>query len=388
MVGSRVKHYEIESILGKGGMGSVYLATHLGTGRPVAVKVITPQFMMNDEFVERFRREAKAAGRLHHPNVVNVTDFGFARVDGERIAYLVMEYLDGCTLAEVLAEESQLPIDWVVDIIEQTSSAVEEAHQQGIIHRDLKPDNIWLEPNRRGGYTVKVLDFGLAKLGDVQEAGTADGISATTSYSQDKMRPPGSATALTNLPRRTGVFEAKTYAQAADNSEGATQIQRSPLAEDATLLIAEEKHTDALPTDEAATRVLPLESSEALTQMQPGPASEEERTRVFEHTTAGGRIRSWAIDRVNRFLPADRALQKKPPVQPNVLVIGATNRAGDLDPARAGFSDFNHQCHRKFCWWQQRAGAGRFARDAVARRHATLATVGRPADRKLRSTSR
>src|SRR5689334_11081427 len=158
--------YRIERHLGKGGMGAVYLATHLGTDRPVAIKVIMPQFTRNDEFVERFRREAKAAGRMRHPNVVDVTDFGFAVVDNNRLAYLVMEYLDGCTLADILAEENRLPIDWVVDILEQVSSAVDEAHQAGIIHRDLKPENIWLEPNRRGGYTVKVLDFGLAKQGD------------------------------------------------------------------------------------------------------------------------------------------------------------------------------------------------------------------------------
>src|SRR2546423_15609156 len=97
--------YRIEKQLGKGGMGSVYLATHIGTDRPVALKVIAPQFMMNDEFVARFRREARAAGRLHHPNVVNVTDFGFAQVGSGRVAYLVMEYLAGCTLDEVLAEE-------------------------------------------------------------------------------------------------------------------------------------------------------------------------------------------------------------------------------------------------------------------------------------------
>lgn len=142
----------------------MYLATHLGTDRPVALKVIAPQFMMNDEFVERFRREAKAAGRLHHPNVVNVTDFGFATVDGKQVAYMVMEYLDGCTLADILEEEATLPIPWIVDIIEQACSALDEAHRLGIVHRDLKPDNLWLEPNRRGGYRVKVLDFGLAKL--------------------------------------------------------------------------------------------------------------------------------------------------------------------------------------------------------------------------------
>src|ERR1044071_9599058 len=158
--------YQIEKQLGKGGMGTVYLATHLGTGRPVALKVIVPQFMLNDEFVERFKREAKAAGRMRHPNVVDVTDFGFASLSGNRVAYLVMEYLDGCSLAEVLAEESRLPIDWIVDILEQACSAVDQAHRAGTIHRDLKPDKIWLEPNRRGGYTVKVLDFGLAKYGE------------------------------------------------------------------------------------------------------------------------------------------------------------------------------------------------------------------------------
>jgi serine/threonine protein kinase len=162
--------YRLERLLGQGGMGAVYLATHLGTERYVALKLISPQFMRNQEFVERFKREARAAGRLRHPNVVDVTDFGFARVNEGQVAYLVMEYLDGCTLGDVLAEEKRLPLEWVADIMEQVCSAVHEAHQQGIIHRDLKPDNIWLEPNRLGGYRVKVLDFGIAKLGPTSES--------------------------------------------------------------------------------------------------------------------------------------------------------------------------------------------------------------------------
>jgi serine/threonine protein kinase len=162
--------YRLERLLGQGGMGAVYLATHLGTERYVALKLIAPQFMRNPEFVERFKREARAAGRLRHPNVVDVTDFGFAHagVGAERMAYLVMEYLDGCTLTDVLSEEKRLPLYWVADIIEQVCSAVHEAHQQGIVHRDLKPDNIWLEPNRLGGYRIKVLDFGIAKLGEAE----------------------------------------------------------------------------------------------------------------------------------------------------------------------------------------------------------------------------
>src|ERR1051325_10059356 len=84
--------YQLDKQLGQGGMGAVYLATHIGTGRPVALKVIAPQFMANTEFVARFQREAKAVGLLRHPNVVNVTDFGFTQMNAEKIAYLVMEY--------------------------------------------------------------------------------------------------------------------------------------------------------------------------------------------------------------------------------------------------------------------------------------------------------
>jgi serine/threonine protein kinase len=158
--------YRLEALLGRGGMGEVYGATHLGTRRSVALKVVAPALMQQPEFVERFRREAEAAGRLRHPNIVDVTDFGFAEADGRRLAYLVMEYLDGRSLAQFLAADRTPPLELALDILEQLSSAVDEAHRQGVIHRDLKPANVWLEPDRRGGYNVKVLDFGLAKLRD------------------------------------------------------------------------------------------------------------------------------------------------------------------------------------------------------------------------------
>jgi serine/threonine protein kinase len=195
--------YRLERLLGRGGMGAVYLATHLGTERYVALKLITPQFMRNEEFVARFKREARAAGRLRHPNVVDVTDFGFARAGKEPVAYLVMEYLDGCTLGDVLIEEKRLPLEWVVDILEQVCSAVHEAHQQGIVHRDLKPENIWLEPNRLGGYRVKVLDFGIAKLAESDADGNAPN-SNTTTDSLDT-----SAAAATNSVRETAIKTAR-----------------------------------------------------------------------------------------------------------------------------------------------------------------------------------
>src|SRR6266496_2198521 len=107
--------YRLERLLGQGGMGAVYLATHLGTERYVALKLITPQFMRNEEFVARFKREARAAGRLRHPNVVDVTDFGFAHVGAEAVAYLVFFYFGGCTLRDVLLEHERSACVWVID---------------------------------------------------------------------------------------------------------------------------------------------------------------------------------------------------------------------------------------------------------------------------------
>lgn len=147
-------------------MGAVYLATHLGTTRTVALKVIVPEFAAREEFIIRFQREAEAAGRLRHPNVVNVTDFGLTTLNGASLAYLVMEYLDGQTLAEYQSEHGRPPLALVLDIVDQVALALDTAHAAGIVHRDLKPDNVWLESNLRGGYNVKVLDFGIAKLAD------------------------------------------------------------------------------------------------------------------------------------------------------------------------------------------------------------------------------
>lgn len=156
--------YRIDRQLGAGGMGNVYLSTHLGTTRIVAVKVIAPRWASDPNFLARFQREAQACGRLRHPNIVNVTDFGLARSSRGDMAYLVMEFLDGLTLSDFQKENPRPPLPLIADLLDQIALALDEAHRHGIVHRDLKPDNIWLEPNGRGGYTVKVLDFGVAKM--------------------------------------------------------------------------------------------------------------------------------------------------------------------------------------------------------------------------------
>jgi serine/threonine protein kinase len=250
--------YQMTRELGRGGMGTVYLATHLGTERPVAVKVIAPQFMERSEFVERFRREARAAGRLRHPNVVDVTDFGFAPTDAGQVAYLVMEYLDGCTLGEILDEEKNLPVTWSLDILEQVCSAVHEAHQQGIIHRDLKPDNIWLEPNQRGGYTVKVLDFGIAKL-EEQSAGGANGGGSAASSAAPTLASGrltlGGEIEGTQVGEPAGTLVGKPAARGTYVAEAAT-IALDPITDEGRTAILVDGDISADFQDTVGTKVL------------------------------------------------------------------------------------------------------------------------------------
>ncbi len=142
-------------------MGRVYRAEQSLLGRTVAIKVIHPHLLGDDQTVARFYNEARAASRLNHPDSVSIIDFG--RTD-DGILYLVMEYLDGKDLAHVLAEEGPLPFPRICRIMRHVLSALGEAHVLGVVHRDLKPENIICRKARRGAEQVKVVDFGLAHI--------------------------------------------------------------------------------------------------------------------------------------------------------------------------------------------------------------------------------
>jgi serine/threonine protein kinase/tetratricopeptide (TPR) repeat protein len=169
--------YRLDARLGEGGMGTVYRATHLLIEREVAIKVLNSRLVTDDAAKERFRREARAAGRLQHTNAVAVTDFGETS-DG--LVYLVMELLEGKPLRDILARESPLDPARAVSLMLQISAAVEAAHEAGILHRDLKPGNIFLVQRPDSPYIVKVLDFGIAKLategGEYSVADTLTGV--------------------------------------------------------------------------------------------------------------------------------------------------------------------------------------------------------------------
>jgi eukaryotic-like serine/threonine-protein kinase len=152
--------YRIEERLNEGGMGAVYRGTHVLMDKTVAVKVLHPSLAADEKIVARFSREARAASRISHPHALSVTDFGESE-DG--VVFLVMEYLSGQTLKEVIRQEGPMPLARVVEIIRQVGGALEAAHSQGVVHRDLKSENIMLLSSSGPDY-AKVLDFGIAKI--------------------------------------------------------------------------------------------------------------------------------------------------------------------------------------------------------------------------------
>src|SRR5262245_14409598 len=153
--GTRLGPYEISAPIGVGGMGEVYRASDTNLARQVAIKVLPESMAADAERLARFDREAKTLAALNHPNIAAI--YGLERSHGQTA--LVMEFVEGPTLADRIAQ-GPMPVDEALAIARQIAEALEAAHEQGIIHRDLKPANI----NVRDDGTVKVLDFGLAKL--------------------------------------------------------------------------------------------------------------------------------------------------------------------------------------------------------------------------------
>ncbi|HLE62621.1 MAG TPA: protein kinase [Pyrinomonadaceae bacterium] len=152
--------YRIDARLSEGGMGKVYRGTHILIGKTVAVKVLRPALAADEKIVARFSREARAASRISHPHALSVTDFG---EDEEGRVFLVMEYLQGKTLKEIIREEGPMGLQRVVEITRQVGGALEAAHDQGVVHRDLKSENIMLLTTNGADY-ARVLDFGIAKI--------------------------------------------------------------------------------------------------------------------------------------------------------------------------------------------------------------------------------
>ncbi|HEY3358368.1 MAG TPA: protein kinase [Polyangia bacterium] len=170
----------LREIVGAGAMGTVFRADQASLGRTVAVKILNAALARDEAMVRRFHAEARAASRLNHPNTISIIDFG-QTLDG--LLYLVMEFVRGRTLTEVIRQDFPLPQARMVEVMGQVLAGLHEAHSQGVIHQDIKPDNILVERMRTGGDLVKIADFGIARLrGEEAQAGEQVVICGTPEY--------------------------------------------------------------------------------------------------------------------------------------------------------------------------------------------------------------
>jgi hypothetical protein len=189
--------YKIERVLGEGGMGIVYKAVHTTLGKPLAIKVLRPEVSKNEEIVQRFRQEAQSASQIGNPHIIDISDFGSL---GDGSTYFVMEFLTGKSLT-VAQLEGKFSLARTIHVVRQLAGALGAAHDIGIVHRDLKPDNVQLV--ERGGQKdfVKVLDFGIAKVGGSTSKLTQAGqVFGTPHY----MSPEQCAG--TNVDHRTDIY--------------------------------------------------------------------------------------------------------------------------------------------------------------------------------------
>ena len=153
--------YILDRLIGRGGMGAVYVARDQRLNRRVAIKVMLSELFGQEVALQRFEREAQLAARVSHPNIIQIYDFGAIGAMG---AYLVMEYVEGRTMREELANEEPIPAVLCLNWFQQLLDGIEAAHSHGIVHRDLKPENLLLEDSGQGRMNLKILDFGLAKM--------------------------------------------------------------------------------------------------------------------------------------------------------------------------------------------------------------------------------
>ena len=177
--------YRLDTVLGSGGMGTVFAAVHTWTEREVAVKLLKPEYSDDADTLQRFFQEAKAAAALKHPNVVDVLDMG---LDAEHGAFMVLERLQGESLAQLLEREAPVPVEKMMPLMLPVMDAVRTAHERGIIHRDIKPANIFVSRGQRGEIVPTLLDFGVAKLAQSELTKTGSVIGTAGYMSPEQLR--------------------------------------------------------------------------------------------------------------------------------------------------------------------------------------------------------
>ncbi|MGA1811938.1 Stk1 family PASTA domain-containing Ser/Thr kinase [Frondihabitans sp. 4ASC-45] len=322
--------YQVRSRIARGGMATVYLASDLRLERPVAVKIMHGHLADDENFKERFIQEARSAARLAHPNVVNVYDQG----QDDESAYIVMEYLPGITLRELLHDHKVLTPEQATDILEAVLAGLAAAHRSGIVHRDLKPENVLLADDGR----IKIGDFGLARAASANTA-TGAALLGTIAYLSPELVTRGIADTRSDI-----------YALGIMLYEMLTGEQ--PYKGDQPMQIAYQHANDTVPMPSAVNPRVPAELDELVlwaTARDPDQRPRDARAmldHLFELQRGGVEPGATAINRTMVLPPAmapvgpsGRDAAGQGPTGDTQILSGARHRTGPVLPAGSSNAD-------------------------------------------------
>jgi serine/threonine-protein kinase len=298
--------YRIEEHLGSGGMCDVYKARHISMGKEVAVKVLRPELAAQAKIAQRFEQEARAASRISHPNAINVTDYG---IDSKNTPYIVMEFVNGPTLGEVIRRAGALPAARCANLLRQICGALDAAHSVGIIHRDIKPDNIIIA-KVDGADWVEVLDFGVAKiLEDVNRNTALTGaniIVGTPRYMSPEQCDELPVDARSDVYSMGVVLYEMLSGEAPFAGSSSTRLLMAHASEPPPPL--RQKRPDLSPELEAVV-MSALEKDPARR-----PQTAREFARLFEEALGSDRASAPAIEREGAFSRISVPIGEEPPV--------------------------------------------------------------------------
>jgi serine/threonine-protein kinase len=303
--------YQVRSRIARGGMATVYLATDLRLERRVAIKIMHGHLSDDSKFKERFIQEARSAARLAHPNVVNVFDQG----QDSDMAYLVMEYLPGITLRDLLQEHGRLTTDQTLDILEAVLSGLSAAHKAGIVHRDLKPENVLLADDGR----IKIGDFGLARAASANTA-TGAALLGTIAYLSPELVTRGVADTRSDI-----------YAVGIMTYEMLTGEQ--PFKGEQPMQIAYQHANDSVPTPSDKNSRIPVELDELVlwaTAREPDERPRDARAMLDEVMATQSVLQS--VEPPTAALPTQRTKVLQSLQQTRVMPRGITGETQVLTP--------------------------------------------------------
>ena len=330
--------YQVRSRIARGGMATVYVATDLRLERRVAIKVMHGHLADDRVFTDRFIQEARSAARLAHPNVVNVFDQG---QDADS-AYLVMEYLPGMTLRDLLQEYKTLTPEQTMDIMEAVLSGLAAAHKAGIVHRDLKPENVLLADDGR----IKIGDFGLARAVSANTA-TGQALLGTIAYLSPELVTRGIADARSDI-YAVGIMMYEMLAGA------------QPFVGDQPMQIAYQHANDTVPTPSTANPAVPVELDELVLWATARDPEQRPRDagamleRLFDAQNLM-EARGGALTSAQRTMVLPAAVGPDPAATGETQVIGRTQQAShSTGPALSGsaqaLATTSQRRHRKGFW--------------------------------------